>query len=163
MQHTQAGPGQTGKSYQYAAPYSAPGPQGPSVSYKALITKATLRSLSPGQWLVDLAVDMYMYRALDVLLQRSGADARVVPSGMFREWQDWATRKPGSLVPDSARIASSEPPTSLLKTNLTGTDHLLFAWSHDGHYSTVLIWNAGNARIPWTSVQRVHPRSPLPY
>ena len=94
-----------------------------------------------------------MYRALDLLLERTGADARMLPSGMFREWQDWAVRKPGTLVPETDRVASSDPPTSLQNTDMTGTDHILFAWHDEGHYITVLVWNAGKDRPPQCSVQ----------
>jgi len=129
----------------YAASFEALGPQGRGGRYTAILTPESLNSLTPGIELIDLAVDVYMYNAADILLERTGADVRLIPSGVFREWQDWATRKPGTLVPKSTRLASSHPPSSLVKADLTGSDYVLLAWHDRRHYSTVLVCNAGNA------------------
>lgn len=118
-------------------------PTGVTNTCTVTMSSTCVKSLGRGRCLLDSATDVLMYNAGRVLRERTGAEVRVVPSGTFSEWTDWAARKPGTLIKRSGKVASQEPPTSLSQASLAGAEYVLVAWQDGFHYSTVVICNAG--------------------
>lgn len=129
--------------------YAPDVPTGLFNSCTVTISSRCVKTLGRGRCLADRVADILMYNAGRLLRARTGAEVRVVPSGTFKEWTDWASRKPGAVVPRTTRLASQEPPSSLSNASLRGAEFVLLAWQDGLHYSTVVICNAGVENPLW--------------
>lgn len=133
-------------AYSYMATYQETGPSGRGVPFVASLSPDCLMSMRPGSKLLDWAADVLMFNAAAILRARTGADVRVVPSGTYREWEDWQARRTGQLVQrrqPTKQLVSEEPPTSMSTCDLEGAEYILVARHGADHYSTMFFSNFG--------------------
>lgn len=134
------------KAYSYMATFLEAGPSRPGVPYTGSLSPDCIQSMRPGTKLLDRAADILMYNAAAMLRARTGADVRVVPSGVYKEWEDWVDRRPGETLMRkdlSKGLVSSEVPSSMTKFDFTGAEYVLVARHEADHYSTLFFSNFG--------------------
>lgn len=133
-------------AYSYMATYQETGPSGRGVPFVASLSPDCMMSMRPGSKLLDRAADVLMFNAAAILRARTGADVRVVPSGTYREWEDWQKRRYGQAVQrrqPTKQLVSAEPPTSMSLYDLSGAEYVLVARHGADHYSTMFFSNFG--------------------
>lgn len=129
------------KVIQYQAVYEDIGHRG--TKKELWVDPEMLQSLSPGTWLSDGAVDLFTFKAASILRKKTGADVRVIETVLFKAWLDWASMKPGQVVPDTDKHADQETPGLLEKANLAAAELIIIPWVSGGHFSLAIVCNAG--------------------
>ena len=129
------------KVIQFQAIYEVIGHRG--TKKELWVDPEMLQSLSPGTWLDDGAVDLFTFKAARLMRMNTGADVRVIETVLFRAWLDWASMKPGQVVPDTDKHADQETPGLLLKANLAAAELIIIPWVSGGHFSLAIVCNAG--------------------
>lgn len=113
------------------------------VMKKVLFTEDTFSSLEPSTELRDPALDLLLYNAADIMRVRVGCDVRVLETAVMRAWLDWTELCEGDTVPNSDKLVDTQPPELLRRTDMTKAEHIIMPWSDRGHYSVIIVSNAG--------------------